>query len=377
MEAKPKAGGFFGGTKTQSPSQISSKATDSKATTLEAQKKAAEEKRQAALAAAEAKKEAARAAAEARKREAEEKREAARAAAEARKREAEEKREAARAAAEAKKKETEEKRKALAEERKALAEEKRQAAIAAVEAKKREAKSKKQASSQAKQAQKAMETAKPGATISLGFLNFGKSNESQEAPPVQPNGKKSAKKMTSAPRGTPTMYNWRQNRDGSITGKISGAAAYSDGESVTTSPLATDADFGALVETTSGSKYYLAEKGAKIPQTGSATAAPAKTGFSFGSPAKTKSVTPASTKTAFGVGKPQAAAKPPAKKPAPRGVPILSRWRQNRDSSITGLISGSPGFDDGERITTSPIAKGTVAEGQVVQTGSGSRYYLD
>lgn len=359
MEAKPKAGGFFGGTKIQSPSQISSKATDSKATTLEAQKKAAEEKRQVALAAAEAKKEAARAAAEAIKREAEEKKEAARAAAEARKREAEEK------------------RKALAEERKALAEEKRQAAIAAVEAKKREAESKKQASSQAKQAQKAMETAKPGATISLGFLNFGKSNESQEAPPVQPNGKKPAKKMTSAPRGTPTMYNWRQNRDGSITGKISGAAAYSDGESVTTSPLATDADFGALVETTSGSKYYLAEKGAKIPQTGGATAAPVKTGFSFGSPAKTKSVTPASTKTAFGVGKPQAAAKPPAKKPAPRGVPILSRWRQNRDSSITGLISGSPGFDDGERITTSPIAKGTVAEGQVVQTGSGSRYYLD
>ena len=65
----------------------------------------------------------------------------------------------------------------------------------------------------------------------------------------------------------------------------------------------------------------------------------------------------------------------PAKK-APSGVPTLKRWRQNSDKSITGLVSGSRGFDDGDRVTTSPIASGTVAPGQVVRTGSGSRYFL-
>lgn len=65
----------------------------------------------------------------------------------------------------------------------------------------------------------------------------------------------------------------------------------------------------------------------------------------------------------------------PVKK-APPGVPTLKRWRQNADKSITGLVSGSRGFDDGQRITTSPIATGTVAPGQIVKTGSGSRYFL-
>jgi len=70
--------------------------------------------------------------------------------------------------------------------------------------------------------------------------------------------------------------------------------------------------------------------------------------------------------------------RPPSKvRPAPRGVPTISKWRQNRDESISGFISGSPAFDDGEAITTSPIVKGELLKGNVVQTGSGSRYYLD
>jgi hypothetical protein len=66
----------------------------------------------------------------------------------------------------------------------------------------------------------------------------------------------------------------------------------------------------------------------------------------------------------------------PKKMAAPRGVPKLVKWRQNRNKSITGFISGSPNFDEGERITTSAITSGTVEAGQVVKTGSGSRYYL-
>ena len=81
----------------------------------------------------------------------------------------------------------------------------------------------------------------------------------------------------------------------------------------------------------------------------------------------------------LGLGKPELEELPqqdgaPAK--APPGVPTLKRWRQNSDKSITGIVSGSRGFDDGDRVTTSPIASGTVAPGQLVRTGSGSRYFL-
>jgi hypothetical protein len=60
----------------------------------------------------------------------------------------------------------------------------------------------------------------------------------------------------------------------------------------------------------------------------------------------------------------------------PKNVPILSNWRENRDGSISGLVSASPNFADGERVTTSPITAGVVDEGSVVKTGSGSKYYL-
>ena len=73
---------------------------------------------------------------------------------------------------------------------------------------------------------------------------------------------------------------------------------------------------------------------------------------------------------------------PPAQKStstkkAPAGVPTIGRWKQNPDGSITGLVRGSRNFADGDKITTSPIAKGKIESGQVVRTGSGSRYFLD
>eukprot|EP00986_Skeletonema_menzelii_P015256 scaffold11371_cov129-Skeletonema_menzelii.AAC.3 len=68
---------------------------------------------------------------------------------------------------------------------------------------------------------------------------------------------------------------------------------------------------------------------------------------------------------------------PPAvKKQAPRGVPTLSGWRLNGDGSISGSISGSPNFKDGERVTTSQIVNGRIESGSVVKTGSGSQYFL-
>ena len=66
----------------------------------------------------------------------------------------------------------------------------------------------------------------------------------------------------------------------------------------------------------------------------------------------------------------------PAPKKAPAGVPTINKWRKNRDGSITGLISGSSSFSENEKVTTSPIAQGDIASGEVVRTGSGSRYFL-
>lgn len=71
--------------------------------------------------------------------------------------------------------------------------------------------------------------------------------------------------------------------------------------------------------------------------------------------------------------------KPPEKSAeatAPKGVPTLSGWKLNGDGTVSGRISGSPNFKQGELITTSPIQKGRIDSGSVVQTGSGSRYFL-
>ena len=57
----------------------------------------------------------------------------------------------------------------------------------------------------------------------------------------------------------------------------------------------------------------------------------------------------------------------------PKGIPVLSSWKQNTDGSISGLISGSSAYDTGDAITTSPIV-GNALGGAVVQTRTGSKY---
>ena len=88
-------------------------------------------------------------------------------------------------------------------------------------------------------------------------------------------------------------------------------------------------------------------------------------------------------KKPVGKKKPVARKSPPPKKAAPvstakapRGVPTLTKWKKNRDGSVTGIISGSSSFPDGERVTTSPIKQGNYAKNEVVTTGSGSKYFL-
>merc|ERR1711966_525671 len=70
---------------------------------------------------------------------------------------------------------------------------------------------------------------------------------------------------------------------------------------------------------------------------------------------------------------------PPAKKQKKQskpGMPTMSNWKLNRDGSISGNISGSPNFREGEKVTTSQIVQGRVESGAVVKTGSGSQYFL-
>jgi hypothetical protein len=161
-----------------------------------------------------------------------------------------------RAAADKRKKEAEEKRAMLAEntrqeaaakqaalvERKKAAEEKRLFAIAANKTKKKEVDIKKAAVT-ANQAETLLSKAKKGATISLGFLNFGGKKDDEPS-----------KSSPKAPRGVPTISKWYPNRDGSITGQISGSSAFKDGEAVTTSPLKTEPRSDTVVVTISGSK---------------------------------------------------------------------------------------------------------------------------
>jgi len=53
-------------------------------------------------------------------------------------------------------------------------------------------------------------------------------------------------------------------------------------------------------------------------------------------------------------------------------LPVISKWRQNEDGSISGVIIGSTLYEDGEAITTSPV-KEEAASGTVAVTVSGSR----
>jgi hypothetical protein len=57
---------------------------------------------------------------------------------------------------------------------------------------------------------------------------------------------------------------------------------------------------------------------------------------------------------------------------SPKGIPVLSKWRKNLDGSVSGIISGSKTFADGEAITTSPL-KGEPVAGSVAVTQTGSR----
>ena len=60
----------------------------------------------------------------------------------------------------------------------------------------------------------------------------------------------------------------------------------------------------------------------------------------------------------------------------PDGVPSIRNWKVREDGGISGLIYGSVNAEDGDYIETSVIVYGTFENGNVVETSSGSRYFL-
>jgi len=229
-----------------------------------------------------------------------------------------------------------------------------------------------------------------------------------------------SRKQATAPKGVPTIVNWKRRRDGGIAGNIYGSPNFKEGDRVETTKITNgNVENGFIVQTGSGSRYFLSDTapssskaaggamqslfgaipGATITLTkeqkesdGKAAleaikeAKPRATfslfGLGGGGSAQQKETTdsPPTKKARSQKKKPQPKKRIPTeqiqRKVAPRGVPTISNWRKNVDGSVTGFISGSPNFNQGERVTTSPIKTGKVGSGEVVKTGSGSRYFL-
>jgi hypothetical protein len=57
-------------------------------------------------------------------------------------------------------------------------------------------------------------------------------------------------------------------------------------------------------------------------------------------------------------------------------IPVVGKFKQNPDGSITGIVRNSKNFRNGTEITTSPVKRGAKA-GDVVTTSSGSKYRLE
>lgn len=144
----------------------------------------------------------------------------------------------------------------------------------------------------------------------------------------------------------------------------------------------------AAREKAAAAQNLAAEKAAQLKQEKEAAAALAAREAKAKQAAKTVEKSKKSTTISlFGLGgnnadtvsisaPPQKQQPSPAKPTAPSGVPTISGWRLTGDGSISGRISGSPNFRDGEQVTTSQIVQGRIESGSVVKTGSGSRYFL-
>merc|ERR1711862_599613 len=216
-----------------------------------------------------------------------------------------------------------------AEQRRKVIEEKRAIAQAQAEARKKDIEEKKRvaAAAKVKQAEKVIKSSdlinsKPSRTISL--FGFGQKQDTTVTTTTT-----TTTKTKAPPRGVPIIKGWKQNKDGSITGFISGSPNYDDGEIVTTSKLKTSGviEGGSIVQTISGSRYYLDPK---VPKS------------NIGLFSRTKKTSTATTNT---IKKKKESKTIPVSRTTslfstksvvpPKGMPKFVNWKKNKDNSIT------------------------------------------
>merc|ERR1711862_898478 len=216
-----------------------------------------------------------------------------------------------------------------AEQRRKVIEEKRAIAQAQAEARKKDIEEKKRvaAAAKVKQAEKVIKSSdlinsKPSRTISL--FGFGQKQDTTVTTTTT-----TTTKTKAPPRGVPIIKGWKQNKDGSITGFISGSPNYDDGEIVTTSKLKTSGviEGGSIVQTISGSRYYLDPK---VPKS------------NIGLFSRTKKTSTATTNT---IKKKKESKTIPVSRTTslfstksvvpPKGIPKFVNWKKNKDNSIT------------------------------------------
>ncbi len=231
------------------------------------------------------------------------------------------------------------------------------------------------------------------------------------------------------PRGTriisrnnaPTLSRWRMNPDGSITGRISNSSEYKNNQSVTTAPIREkDPQGDSVVTTITGSKYFLKGKTSRLynqpkPKKKkpafratysiskpwrnkqgktNANQNPVRGTISLtsGKTVDSKSVKKDARKTSKGsffmteIDNPRPTVKEQNIRPkkgsiffaSEKDVPILRKWRQNADGSITGRITGSSDYRDNSLITTSKFrGRGKPNANTTIMTVGGTKYFLE
>ncbi|KAL3914825.1 MAG: hypothetical protein SGILL_005936 [Bacillariaceae sp.] len=186
---------------------------------------------------------------------------------------------------------------------------------------------------------------KPRPTMELGNLFGGESKTSQSSNPA-----------VAPPEGLPIIYNWVQEEDGSIRGTIRNSPNFDDGAIVSTSAVAVGATEGSVVSTASGSRYFLEDL------------------------APISSATEPNRMDPSAIAENRRATLPMLfqnrQSTAPEGVPSIRNWKVRDDGGIAGLLYGSFNAEDGDYVETSTVAKGQLENGHIVETSSGSRYFL-
>jgi hypothetical protein len=160
-----------------------------------------------------------------------------------------------------------------------------------------------------------------------------------------PNWFQNEQKKQQQSTNIPLLSLWTQNEDGTISGMIDNSNNFNAGVIITTSPVLDRVRAGTIVTTVSGSRYQLGEAGTRRGDGETASEFLQKT-FKF-----------------------------LGEFPKKREVALLSDWQANVDGTITGIVQRKKGFNDGAKITTSPVA-GEIRAGRVVKTCGGSFYRL-